>query len=148
MCLRRDEIFELEMGKLLRDMGAPLNKFAYGDFFAAVCHLIAAFEQCAYFFSAAIEPGLNLQRRNPTGRHAPSLGEPFRHGLARRMEKPNAIAVLDCLVHRGEGFTDSATGCDSAHSLRIVRPSFTPAAYEQTNDGRSCHQGVADQKPR
>ena len=97
------------MGKLLRDVGAPLGKFAGGDFFVAVSHLVAAFEEGTNFFSAAIEAGLDLGGRDPAGRHAPPLGEALRHGLPRRMEEPDAIAVLDCLVHRRDRFADSGT---------------------------------------
>ena len=75
------------MGKLLRDVGAPLGKFAGGDFFVAVGHLVAAFEEGTYFFSIAIEAGLDFGGRDPAGRYTPPLGEALRHGLPRRMEE-------------------------------------------------------------
>ena len=41
------EFIELDVGKLLRDVRAPLAKFGGGDLFVAVNHLVAALKEGA-----------------------------------------------------------------------------------------------------
>ena len=41
------EFIELDVGKLLRDVRAPLGKFGSGDLFVAVGHLVAALKEGA-----------------------------------------------------------------------------------------------------
>ena len=123
------------MGKLLRNIGAPLDKFAGGDFFVAIRDLVAAFEEGTNLFSIAVEASLDLGAGDLAGGHAPALGEAFRHGLARRMEEPDAIVILDCLVHPGDGFAHGGTRRGGPNSLGINCPPLPPAAYQQA-DGR------------
>ena len=76
------ELIRLESGKLLRDVRAPLGKFAGGDFFVAIGHLVAAFERGRIIFSplllrrAWISAGVTrlagmLHRSAKTLRHGP-----------------------------------------------------------------------------